>query len=62
LAELAFSGLSEQAKTVQSEHTCAKKIVISAEDELEYVIDGEVFSDREVSIEILPKSLNILVK
>ncbi len=62
LAELAFSGLSEQAKTVQSEHTCAKKIVISAEDELDYVIDGEVFSDRKLSIEILPKSLNILVK
>ena len=60
LVELALSGLSEQPTPVQSEHTFAKKIMISAEHELEYVIDGEVFSARNLTIEILPKSLNIL--
>ena len=60
LAELAFAGLSEQAQPVQSEHTYAKKIVISAEHDLEYVIDGEVFSASSLTIEIMPKSLNIL--
>lgn len=60
LAELALSGLSEQPTPVQSKHTYAKKIAISAEHELEYVIDGEVYSACNLTIEILPKSLNIL--
>ena len=61
LVELAFSGLSDQAAPVQSEHTYAKEITISANDKLEYVIDGEVFSANSLKIEIMPKSLNILV-
>ncbi|SEL33072.1 Diacylglycerol kinase family enzyme [Colwellia chukchiensis] len=61
LAELALSGLTPQAKPLQSEHTNAKKVQISAAHKLDYVIDGEVFSASKLSIEILPKSLNILV-
>jgi len=61
LAELALSGLSEQVVPLQSKHIRAKKVAISAEHELEYVIDGEVFFANNLSIEIMPKSLNILV-
>tara|TARA_R110000772_G_scaffold208440_3_gene319004 strand:+ start:1796 stop:3415 length:1620 start_codon:yes stop_codon:yes gene_type:complete len=60
LAELAWSGLTEQSQPVQSEHNYAKKIVITADHELEYVIDGEVFSTNRLHIEVMPKSLNIL--
>lgn len=60
LAELAFSGLSEQPSPMQSEHRHAKKITIHAQHDLEYVIDGEVFSASSLHIEIMPKSLNIL--
>jgi len=60
LAELALSGLSDSPSPVQSKHTYVKNITISAEHELEYVIDGEVFSANSLHIEIMPKSLNIL--
>lgn len=61
LAELAFAGLSEQKLTIQSEHVMAKKVTISANHKLEYVIDGEVFSANSLDIEVMPKSLNILI-
>lgn len=59
LAELALSGLTDQAKPIKSNHNYAKKIVISADHELEYVIDGEIFSSHCLHIEVLPKALNI---
>lgn len=61
LAELALSGLSEQVNPLQSEHISAKKVAITADHEIEYVIDGEVFHADDLHIEILPKSLSILV-
>lgn len=60
LAELALSGLTEQAQPIQSKHSYAKKIVINADHELKYVIDGEVFSSQCLHIEVMQKSLNIL--
>ena len=60
LAELALSGLSEQVNPLQSEHISAKKIAITADHEIEYVIDGEVFHADDLHIEIIPKSLSIL--
>lgn len=62
LAELALSGLSDQINPLQSKHIKAKKITLSAEHELEYVIDGEVFYANDLAIEVLPKSLNIMVR
>jgi diacylglycerol kinase family enzyme/protein-tyrosine phosphatase len=62
LAELALSGLSDQINPLQSKHIKAKKITLSAEHELEYVIDGEVFYANDLAIEILPKSLSIMVR
>ena len=61
LAELALSGLSEQVNPLQSEHISAKKVAITADHEIEYVIDGEVFHADDLRIEVLPKSLSILV-
>ncbi|MBU2869634.1 diacylglycerol kinase family protein [Colwellia sp. E2M01] len=60
LVELALCGLSEQATPIQSEHTTAKNIEVSAASELKYVIDGEVFSANNLHIEMMPRSLNIL--
>ncbi len=62
LAELALSGLSDQINPLQSKHIKAKKITLSAEHKLEYVIDGEVFYANDLAIEILPKSLSIMVR
>ena len=59
LVELALSGLSASANNLQSKHVNAKKVAIKAEHELEYVIDGEVFSAKSLQIEVLPRSLNI---
>lgn len=60
LAELALSGLTEQAQQpIKSNHNYAKKIVISAAHELEYVIDGEIFSSKCLHIKVMPKALNI---
>lgn len=61
LAELAVSGLAKQASALQSEHLTAKKVVINADDKLAYVIDGEVFSDHSLTIEIMPQSLNVFI-
>ncbi|TYK65093.1 diacylglycerol kinase family protein [Colwellia echini] len=61
IAELALCGLSEQVTPLQSKHSKAKKIVIDADNELEYAIDGEVFSASSIHIEMLPKSLNVLI-
>ena len=59
LAELALSGLTQQTQPIQSKHAYAKKIVINANHELKYVIDGEVFSSQCLTIEVMQKSLNI---
>lgn len=42
-------------------HRQARKVKINSSESLKYAIDGELFEDKEVCIEILPKSLNVLV-
>lgn len=40
----------------------AKKIVIKAKNEFKFQIDGELLKGKVVSIEVLPKALNIVAK
>ncbi len=62
LAELTLSGMSEQVNPAQNNHIKAKKIVVNASHDFEYVIDGEVHYAGCLNVDVMPQSLNILVK
>ncbi|MGZ9899942.1 diacylglycerol kinase family protein [Shewanella gaetbuli] len=66
LAELMFNGIlgKEENQTPSAgaiNHLQATKVKVSAQQPLSYVIDGELFEADEISVEVLPKSLNVLV-
>ena len=61
LAELSLSALELGYEGESIRHLHAKKLKISNPDPLPYVLDGEEFSARELSISIAPASLNILL-
>jgi diacylglycerol kinase (ATP) len=59
MSELVMSGLIKDFMPESVEYTKAKKIRISGDKIIDYVIDGENFSDKELVISINPASLNI---
>ena len=60
MSELVMSGLFKEFQPQSVEYSKAKKVKISADKAIDYVIDGENFADQELTIEINPASLNIL--
>ncbi|WP_340677392.1 diacylglycerol kinase family protein [Paraglaciecola sp.] len=60
MSELVMSGLIKNFQPESVEYTKAKKIRITGDKMMDYVIDGENFSDQELVISINPASLNVL--
>jgi diacylglycerol kinase family enzyme/protein-tyrosine phosphatase len=62
IAELVFSSLTQAHLAINSHHTNAKKVEITATEEISYVIDGEVKHAQHLLITIAPASLNVICK
>ncbi|GGD65661.1 diacylglycerol kinase family protein [Lacimicrobium alkaliphilum] len=61
LAELAFSGLTQDKSEGQVKHRQVERIRISGEQLEKYVIDGEIYHDTSLDIQIQPNSLLVRV-
>ncbi|MEM7390476.1 MAG: hypothetical protein AAF347_11585, partial [Pseudomonadota bacterium] len=61
IAELVFSSITQTSFAINSHHTNAKRVTVSAEKGLSYVIDGEVKTADKLEVEISPKSLSVMV-
>lgn len=61
IAELVFSSITQTSFAINSHHTNAKRVCVTAENELSYVIDGEVKTAEEIVVEISPKSLSVIM-
>ena len=61
IAELVFSSITQTSFAINSHHTNAKRVTVSADAGLSYVIDGEVKRAEKIEVEISPKSLSVIV-
>lgn len=61
ISQLALSGMIGNLNTEQVSYIKAKKVELSSEQDMHYVIDGELYNDRQLQIEIAPKSLKVLM-
>jgi diacylglycerol kinase (ATP) len=63
LAELAFAGLTSISLNASSQFCRAERIRIRRQDEqpLQYVIDGELYTDMTLDIRIAPASLQVML-
>ena len=62
IAELMFSSLTQTHLAINSHHTNAKRVEVTGEGELKYVLDGEVKTAHKLVITIEPASLNVICK
>ena len=60
IAELVFSSITQAHFAINSHHTNARRVEISATEEIKYVLDGEVKSADKLTIEITPQSLAVI--
>ena len=59
LSDLTLSSLGLQEKSTLFKYQDAQNVVIRAKDKINYVIDGENFSAKELAISIKPESLKV---
>ncbi|MBQ4833717.1 dual specificity protein phosphatase family protein [Pseudoalteromonas sp. MMG010] len=62
IAELILSSTTQTQLAINSHHTNAKYIEVSALETFSYVIDGEIKSADKLTIRIEPASLNVICK
>ncbi|MFY8328995.1 diacylglycerol kinase family protein [Pseudoalteromonas sp. ZZD1] len=60
IAELMVSCMTQTHLAINSHHTNAKRVVINADGEIKYVLDGEIKTADELVIEIEPNSLAVI--
>lgn len=60
IAELVFSSITQAHFAINSHHTNARRVAISATQEIKYVLDGEVKSADKLIIVITPQSLAVI--
>ncbi|PFG45612.1 YegS/Rv2252/BmrU family lipid kinase [Vibrio sp. ES.051] len=61
LSELTLTSVGAQEKSTRFKYTTAQHMTICADKPIEYVIDGELYSDKQLTIRIRPQSLNVFV-
>lgn len=61
LSELAVSNLLPTAEPMGFVHKQAKEVTISSEMAFKYVIDGELYETKKLTIRTQPRSLNVMV-
>jgi diacylglycerol kinase (ATP) len=62
IAELMFSSITQTHLAINSQHTHAKKVEITADKPLNYVVDGEVKTADKLVVSISPASLHVICK
>ncbi|WP_405597666.1 MULTISPECIES: diacylglycerol kinase family protein [unclassified Pseudoalteromonas] len=62
IAELMFSSITQTHLAINSHHTNAKRVEITAQNEIRYVLDGEAKTAKRLVITIVPASLNVICK
>ncbi|MAJ40402.1 MAG: hypothetical protein CMK62_09990 [Pseudoalteromonadaceae bacterium] len=62
IAELMFSSITQTHLAISSHHTNAKKVTITADEEIKYVLDGEIKIADTLTITVDPASLNVISK
>ena len=62
IAELMFSSITQTDLAINSQHTHAKKVEVSAKSDIKYVLDGETKKAKKLFITIVPASLNVVGK
>ena len=62
IAELMFSSITQTQLAISSHHTNAKKVTITADEEIKYVLDGEIKTADTLTITVDPASLNVISK
>lgn len=62
IAELMFSSITQAHLAINSHHTNAKRVEIVGQDEIRYVLDGEIKASKKLIITIEPASLNVICK
>ncbi|ASM52124.1 hypothetical protein PESP_b0584 [Pseudoalteromonas espejiana DSM 9414] len=62
IAELMFSSITQTQLAISSHHTNAKKVTITADEDIKYVLDGEVKTAKTLVIKIDPGSLKVISK
>lgn len=60
IAELAFNSVTQTQLDVNAHHTNARKVRVTANEPIDYVIDGETRQADELVIEIQPSSLRVM--
>ncbi|GAB3028360.1 diacylglycerol kinase family protein [Bowmanella dokdonensis] len=60
MAELVFSGLTDTALQSKVKHRRANRVRVSGDKLDKYVLDGEIFTDFPLDIQIRPASLKVL--
>jgi len=62
IAELMFSSITQTHLAITSHHTNAKKVTITADEEIKYVLDGEIKTADTLTITVDPASLKVISK
>ncbi len=62
IAELMFSSITQTHLAISSHHTNAKKVTITADEEIKYVLDGEIKIADTLTITVDPASLKVISK
>lgn len=62
IAELMFSSITQTQLAISSHHTNARKVTITADEDIKYVLDGEVKTAKTLVIKIDPGSLKVISK
>lgn len=60
LAELVFSTTESKLTSETIQHTQARSIRVSFDQEISYAVDGEIYQGSEVHVETKPKNLKVL--
>ncbi|NMS07797.1 hypothetical protein HKA85_02100, partial [Vibrio parahaemolyticus] len=61
LSDLTLTSVGAQEESTHFQYATAQSVTISANKPIEYVIDGELYSDEQLAIKLRPKSLNVFV-
>ncbi len=61
LSDLTLTSVGAQDESNLFQYASATGVTITADKPIDYVIDGELYSDRRLEIKIRPQSLNVFV-
>ncbi|MGO1297617.1 MAG: diacylglycerol kinase family protein, partial [Vibrio sp.] len=61
LSDLTLTSVGAQEQSKRFQYKTVQRVTISADKDIEYVIDGEMYCDKQLDIALHPRSLNVFV-